>query len=174
MIDAADIIALLPILMISATAVVVMLAIAFKRSHPLAAGLTLVGLTLACISIFGAVTRAPRQVTSLLLVDRFALFFMGLVIVSAAVVAVLSFDFFKTKAVQPEELYLLLLFATVGCSVLVASTHFVSLLLGLEILSMSLYAMVAYLKDRSQALEGGIKYLILASASAAFLLFGLA
>lgn len=174
MIDAADIIALLPILVISATAVVVMLGIAFKRSHALAAGLTLVGLTVAFISIFAAVTRAPRQVTSLLLVDRFALFFMGLIIASAAYVAVLSFEFFKNKAIHQEELYLLLLLATMGCAVLVASTHFVALLLALEILSVSLYAMVAYLKDRSQALEAGIKYLILASASAAFLLFGLA
>ena len=174
MIDAADIIALLPILVISATAVVVMLGIAFKRRLAFAAGLTLVGLTVAFISIFAAVTRAPRQVTSLLLVDRFALFFMGLIIASAAVVAVLSFDFFKNKPIHHDELYLLLLLATVGCSVLVASTHFVALLLGLEILSVSLYAMVGYLKDRSQALEAGIKYLILASASAAFLLFGLA
>ena len=41
-------------------------------------------------------------------------------------------------------------------------------------MSISLYAMVAYLKDRKMALEAGIKYLILASASAAFLLFGMA
>src|SRR5208282_3689187 len=49
-----------------------------------------------------------------------------------------------------------------------------SLALGLETLSISLYAMVAYFKDRELALEAGIKYLILASASAAFLLFGMA
>jgi NADH-quinone oxidoreductase subunit N len=174
MIDAADIIALLPILVLSATAVIVMFGIALKRSHALAAGLTLVGLVVAFISIFVTVPLAPRQVTSLLLVDRFALFYIGLIIASAAVVAVLSFEFFKHKTIHHEELYLLLLLATVGCSVLVASTHFVSFLLGLEILSVSLYALLAYLKDRSQALEAGIKYLILASASAAFLLFGMA
>jgi NADH-quinone oxidoreductase subunit N len=58
--------------------------------------------------------------------------------------------------------------------VLVASNHFVTFLLGLEILSVSLYAMIAYTKDRKLALEAGIKYLILASASSAFLLFGMA
>ena len=174
MIKAADIIALLPIVLICATVVVVMLGIALRRSHALAAGLTLAGLAAAFISIFAAVPLAPRQVTSLLLVDRFALFYIGLIIASAAVVAVLSFDFFDKKAIHHEELYLLLLLATVGCSVLVASTHFVSFLLGLEILSVSLYALVAYSKERSQALEAGMKYLILASASAAFLLFGAA
>lgn len=172
--DAADMISSLPILVLSATAVVVMLGIAVKRSHALAARLTVAGLAAAFISIFAAVPIAPRQVTSLLLLDRFALFYTGLIIASAAVVVVLSFAFFKNKAIHHEELYLLLLLATVGCSVLVASTHFVSFLLGLEILSVSLYALIAYLKDRNQALEAGIKYLILASASAAFLLFGMA
>jgi NADH-quinone oxidoreductase subunit N len=99
---------------------------------------------------------------------------MGLIIASAAAVAVLSYQYFENHDGHREELYLLLLLATLGCAVLVASIHFVSFLLGLEILSVSLYAMIAYFKDREQALEAGIKYLILASASAAFLLFGMA
>jgi NADH-quinone oxidoreductase subunit N len=174
MLNGADLIGLLPILLISATAVVVMLGIAVKRSHALAAGLTLVGLAASFLSIFAAVPLAPRQVTSLLLVDEFALFYMGVIIASAAIVATLSYDYFKNRDEHREELYLLLLIATAGCAVLVASTHFASFLLGLEILSVSLYALIAYLKDRNQALEAGIKYLILASASAAFLLFGMA
>jgi NADH-quinone oxidoreductase subunit N len=172
--NAADLLALFPLLLIAGTVVVVMLGIAFKRSHALAAGLTLVGLTAAFISISTAAPLAPRQVTSLLLVDRYALFYMGLIIASAAVVAMLSYQYFEKYDGHREELYLLLLLATLGCAVLVASSHFVSFLLGLEILSVSLYAMVAYLKDRKLALEAGIKYLILASASAAFLLFGMA
>src|SRR6266404_8150229 len=161
----ADIFALLPLLLIAGTSVVVMLGIAFKRNHALAAGLTLVGLTAAFISIYAAAPLAPRQVTSLLLVDRYALFYMGLIIASVAAVAVLSYQYFENHDGHREELYLLLLLATLGCPVLVARTHFVSFLLGLEILSISLYAMVAYFKGRGQALEAGIKYLILASAS---------
>jgi len=172
--NAADIVALLPLLLIAATSVVVMLGIAFKRNHALAFGLTLVGLTAAFVSIYPAASLAPRQVTSLLLVDRYALFYMGLIIASAVAVAALSYQYFENHDGQREELYLLLVIATLGCAVLVASSHFVSFLLGLEILSISLYAMVAYVKDRTVALEAGIKYLILASASAAFLLFGMA
>ena len=105
MLSARDIIALLPILVISATAVLVMMGIAWKRSHVLAAGLTLVGLAGAFLSIFAAVPLAPRQVTSLLLVDRFALFYMGLIIASAWVVAALSYDYFKNRDEHREELY---------------------------------------------------------------------
>jgi NADH-quinone oxidoreductase subunit N len=172
--NATDTIALLPLLLIAATSMVVMLGIAARRSHALTAGFTLVGLAAAFLSIFLAAPRAPRRVTSLLVIDSYALFYIGLIVVSAAVVAVLSYQYFGKHGGQREELYLLLLLATMGCAVLVSSVHFVSFLLGLEILSVALYAMVSYFKDRQQALEAGIKYLIMASASAAFLLFGMA
>lgn len=172
--NAADILALLPLLLISATSIIVMLGIAIKRSHALTAALTIAGLAAAFISIFAAAPFVPKQVTSLLLVDQYALFYMGLIIGSSAAVAMLSYQYFQNHGGHREELYLLLLLATLGCAVLVSSVHFVSFLLGLEILSISLYAMVAYFKEREQALEAGIKYLILASASAAFLLFGMA
>jgi NADH-quinone oxidoreductase subunit N len=169
-----DLLALLPLLLIAASAVVVMLGIAFKRSPALAAGLTLAGLTAAFVSIRAAVPIVPRQVTPLLLVDNYALFYIGLIVASAAVVVVLSYQYFKDHEGQREEIYLLLLLATLGCAVLVAGSHFASFLLGLELLSVSLYGMLAYITDRKVALEAGIKYLILASASAAFLLFGMA
>ena len=172
--DTADILALLPLILIAATSIVVMLGIACKRSRPLAMGLTLAGLAAAFISLFAAAPLAPRQVTSLLVVDRYALFYIGLIIVSAAVVAVFSYQYFEKQDGQKEELYFLLLIATLGCAVLVASSHFVSFLLGLEILSVALYAMLPYVTGRERALEAGIKYLILASASAAFLIFGAA
>ena len=170
----ADAVALLPLVLLGATPVVVMLGIAFKRSHALTAGLTLAGMTAALFSIYPAAAIVPRQIGSVLILDRYALFYMGLIIASAAVVVVLSYRYFDQLDGQREELYLLLLIATFGCAVLAASSHFVSLLLGLEILSVSLYAMIAYTRDRKLALEAGIKYLILASGSAAFLLFGMA
>ncbi len=169
-----DTLALLPLLILGGTAVVVMLGIAVKRSHELTAELTLTGLAASFLSVCAVAPRVPRQVTSLLLIDGSALFYLGLIIASAAVVAVLSFQYFAEHDGQREEIYLLLVLATLGCGVLVTSVHFASFLLGLEILSISLYGMVAYFTGRGQALEAGIKYLILASASAAFLLFGMA
>jgi NADH-quinone oxidoreductase subunit N len=151
-----------------------MLGIAFRRNAALTAGLTLAGLTAALASIRAAAPIIPRQVTPLLLIDKYALFYIGLIVASAAITAVLSWQYFRNPEDRREELYLLLLLATAGCVVLVASTHFVSFLLGLEILSVSLYGMLAYLTDRKAALEAGIKYLVLASASAAFLFFGMA
>ena len=75
---------------------------------------------------------------------------------------------------MPEEYYVLLLLATIGSQVLVASTHLISFFIGLEILSVSLYGLTAYPRTRLVSLEAGVKYLVLAATSAAFLLFGMA
>src|SRR5580658_5293901 len=107
-----DLFALLPLLMIAASAAVVMLSIAFRRGPALAAGLTLAGLAAAFVSVWAAAPAVPRQVTPLLLVDHYALFFIGLIVASAAIVAVLSYQYFENDDRQREELYLLLLLAT--------------------------------------------------------------
>ena len=172
--NATDTIALLPLLLLAGTAVAVMLGIAVKRSHEMTAALTLIGLAASFLSVFAVTSLVPRQVTSLMLLDRYALFYLGLISASAAVVAVLSYQYFAKHDGHREEVYLLLVLATLGCGVLVTSVHFVSFLLGLEVLSISLYGMIAYFTGRAQALEAGIKYLILAAATAAFLLFGMA
>ena len=106
--------------------------------------------------------------------DRFALFYIALILAACFIVAILAYSYLEKRDEQREELYVLLLIATLGSEVLVASNHFASFFLGLEILSVSLYALNAYLRMRRIALEAGIKYLVLAASSAAFLLFGIA
>ena len=169
-----DLVALVPLLLLAGASVIVMLAIAFARNHTLIAGLTVVSLAAAFTSVWLVLGMAPRQVTPLLLVDYYSLFYTGLIVAAAIAVAALCHSYLERWGGEREELYVLLLTATLGCAVLVASSHFVSFFLGLEILSVSLYAMIAYFRDRERPLEAGIKYLVLAAASAAFLLFGMA
>lgn len=172
--NSADLTALLPLIVISATAIVVMLATAIRRSHAAAALLTLAGLAVAFVRLWPAASLVPRQVSPLLVIDNYALFYTGLILAAAFVVVILSYGYFERQKGHREELYILLLVAVLGAMVLVASDHFVSFLLGLELLSIALYALNAYLRERTLPLEAGIKYLILAAASAAFLLFGMA
>lgn len=174
MMQPADFTALLPFLIITATSVAVMLLIAVVRSHRWTVGLTVLGLAAAFFSLFVSLRVAPRPVTPLLLVDRYALFYIGLIVAGAAAVALFSYDYFEKKEGRREEFYVLLLVATLGAAVLASSSHFASFFLGLETLSIPLFAMNAYLPDRKRPLEAGIKYLILAAVSSAFLLFGMA
>ncbi len=166
-----DALAILPLIVVAATTVVVMLAIALRRDHATAAGLAMVGLVLAFASLF--VVPTPRQVTPLLVIDGYSLFFTGLILAATFAVAVLSYGYLEGLGREPEEFYLLLLAGALGSAVLVSSSHFASFFLGLEILSVSLYALIGYARDRENSIEAALKYLILAGASSAFLLFGM-
>ena len=169
-----DLITLLPLIVLTAAPVVVMLAAVFWRSHALALTLTLAGLTATVIALFIAARGTYRQVTPLLSFDTYALFYIGLLTVATAAVALLSWNYLHRRHVHPEEYYMLLLAATLGGAVLVASTHFASFFLGLEILSVSLYALIVYPIYREQFVEAAVKYLVLAGSTSAFLVFGMA
>ncbi len=170
----ADFIALLPLLIVFAGSVVVMLAVAVRRHHGTAAGLSFATLAAAFATLWMAAGAAPRQVTPLLLIDSYALYYSGLILAASAVVVVLSYHYLEQRDTQREEMYILLLVVVAGAMILAASTHFASFFLGVELLSVPLFAMIGYLPLARRPLEAAIKYLVLAAASVAFLVFGLA
>ncbi len=170
---AASLLRLTPLIVIAATIVIALLTAAFYRHHTPILVVTLVGLGVAFVTLTLEPTAASTQVTALLILDGYARFFMGLIFAASFAVALLAYGYLS-RAPVPEEFYILLVLATLGSAVLVAASHFASFFLGLEILSVSLYALIAYTRARPISVEAGIKYLILAATSAAFLLFGMA
>ena len=169
-----DVHALLPILVTAFSVVPVMLLIAFHRDHLLTLILTLAALSCSFASLSFVSHLAPRKVTPLLVIDGYSIFFMGLVFAASIAVALLSYSYLDRREEEREEYYVLLLLATVGAAVLVSAGHFASFLLGLETMSVSLYSMIAYPRRSPKSIEAGIKYWILAAASDAFLVFGMA
>jgi NADH-quinone oxidoreductase subunit N len=169
-----DLVALSPLLAIAAASVALMLVIAFYRDARAALVCALAGIALSFAMLPVAASKAPRQITQLLILDQYALFYLGLLFIAGFAVALLAHGYLGRLGGQLEEFYLVLLLATAGGAALVMSAHFVSFFLGLEILSVSLYVLIAYPRRSARGVEAGIKYLILAAASAAFLLFGMA
>jgi NADH-quinone oxidoreductase subunit N len=172
-------IALLPLLVITAASVVVMLAIAWRRHNSQTYLLSLTGLGLALLSILPAMGQAPLEVTPLLLMDRFAYFYIALILVATLVCLTLAHAYLGKHQGQGfpgnrEELYLLTLLSATGGVVLVSAQHLASLFIGLELLSVPVYGLVAYAFFNRRSLEAGIKYMVLSAAGSAFLLFGMA
>ncbi len=172
--NAADFSVSLPLLITSATAIVLMIAIAIRRNHELAAVISLIGVAAAFGSLPFAASAVPRQVTPLLVLDSYSLLYMAILLCATAFVFLLAYDYLKRRQKHPEEFYILILLATTGAMVLVASRHFASFFLGLELLSVALYVLISYVRTESASIEAGIKYLILAASSSSVLLFGLA
>ena len=71
------------------------------------------------------------------------------------------------------EFYVLTLFATLGMMVMISSNHFLSVYIGIELLSLSLYAMVALNRDSSTATEAAMKYFVLGALASGLLLYGM-
>ena len=71
------------------------------------------------------------------------------------------------------EYYTLAMFAATGMSVMISSAHFLTAYIGLELLSLSLYAMIALRRDSVQASEAALKYFVLGALASGILLYGI-
>lgn len=169
-----DFIALSPLIMITIMSLALTLVIAFYRRHLIALISTLIALALCLLVLPIAASVAPHEMPPLFIIDQYALFYIGLILLAAMAVALLAYGYLKDLPDQPEEFYLLLLLATLGGAVLATSNHFISLFLGLETLSVALFTLAAYSRDFRPSLEASLKYLILSGASSAALLIGMA
>ena len=156
---------------------VVMIGVSIKRTHAVAAVLTIITLIVTILShilAYSSLGDGAIQITTLFKVDGVAYLFNILFLFAALVVAFLGSEFIGAHVRFKEEFYLLLLCATLGSLVLPAAVHFASLILGLEIIGISLYAMIAYPEKARPPLEAGLKYLVLSGVGSTALLFGMA
>jgi len=167
---------LMPFIILAVTALICILFIAVKRNHLLTGWIALAGIFAAFISDIKVAqwSALPHQLGALFIIDTFATFFIGLILCGAFAVTAIALGYLNKHNEKSEEFFVLILLATLGGSVLVVSRHFVSFFLGLETLSISLYTLIAYHHSHSRHIEAGVKYLILAAVSSAFLLFGMA
>ena len=165
---------LLPLIILAAMSVLIISAIAVRRNHLQTVLMTAIAFAAALISLLQCDVSHPHLIAPLFVIDRYALYFLALLYSAGLLLTFLAYDYLKNLDLKREEYYVLLLLATLGSSVLIISRHFVSFFLGLEILGVALYTLIAYVVDRKKGSEAGIKYLILAAAASAFLLFGMA
>lgn len=166
--------ALSPLLALTATILVVLMIIAYNRNHKVVCTTTVIGLFITLATIPCVIGIDPVQVTQLLVIDRFALLLITLIALVTIAVSLLAYDYFDGNSGRPEEFYLLLMLSALGGMVLVSSTHFASFLLGLELLSIALYALISYPIKGLIPLEAAVKYLILSGVASATLLMGAA
>ena len=163
---------LIPILIIAVTCLIALLSIAIHRNHLLVFMLCIAGWSSSLLSIALVPVQPPAGF--LFKPDRLGITYIMLIEAACMVTAVFSYHYLNLRAQKKEEYYLLLLTASLGATVLVTSSHFVPFFTGLELLTVSLYILIAYFRTSGTAVEAGIKYLVLAAVSSSFLLFGMA
>ncbi|GJL75820.1 NADH-quinone oxidoreductase subunit NuoN [Nitrosomonas sp.] len=96
-----------------------------------------------------------------------------MVYVTVSAVLIYSYTYVKERGILTGEFFSLILFATLGMMVMISASHFLTLYIGLELLSLSLYVLVALKRDSIVATEAAMKFFVLGALASGFLLYGM-
>jgi NADH-quinone oxidoreductase subunit N len=136
--------------------------------------LALVGVVLAAMAngwLYG-VTEVGR--TSMVAVDGFRLFANWILLVAAALSILISFAYVYRQRLQAGEFYGLILLATAGMMFMAGARDLIVIFLGLEVMSIAVYALTAFNRRDRKSAEAGLKYFLLGAFSTGFFLYGIA
>jgi NADH-quinone oxidoreductase subunit N len=168
-----DFLSLTPVIIIALAPIIIMIVISIRRNYEVVFGFSVLAFIAAIASIFYILPVIPRTIAPLFIIDRYSLFFLGIILISALLVTLLSYNYLKQLDGVREEYYIIIFTSTLGAALLPVANHFILFFLGIETLTLSLYILIAFEKSKDRSIEAGIKYLVLASVSSAFLLFGM-
>ncbi len=141
---------------------------------PLLSLLGLAGAIIATIILFIFGDHLPAF-NMMISSDQGSLYAYMIILSASALGILLSPNYLKRiSLVHQGEYYALMLLATIGMTILAAATSFLTVFLGLEMLSLALYILSGFVLRRSSSQESGMKYFLLSSFASAFLLYGIA
>ena len=168
---------IIPELIVTASAVIALLLGAFGRRAifgTLAGGVALLGSGLALLFTVSLWNASTGIFNNLYTIDNFGTFFKGLALIVAILVTLLSLRYVEREDILKGEYYALLLFGVLGMMIMVSSTHFVTIFIGLEVMSIAIYVLCGLLSGNPRSAEASLKYFLLGAFATAFLLYGMA
>ncbi len=110
--------------------------------------------------------------SGLFIVDPFGLFMKTLVLIASALAVIMSLGFIRHEGMERFEYPILMLLAALGMMMMISANDLMSLYIGLELQSLSLYVVAAFKRDSQRATEAGLKYFVLGALSSGMLLYG--
>jgi NADH-quinone oxidoreductase subunit N len=139
---------------------------------------------LAYLSFFGIVATAVlvgagwgghiESFSGSVVLDNFATFFKMIFLVAAGLTVLIADSYMEREGCNQGELYPLILFAVVGMMLMASGTDLMTIFLGLEVMSVSLYVLAGFNRANKKSNEAGLKYFLLGAFSTGFMLYGMA
>ncbi|MFQ5432947.1 MAG: NADH-quinone oxidoreductase subunit N [Nitrospinota bacterium] len=167
--------AVAPELILTLAACLVLLIDVFskKRGHDRIAYLSLAAVILAFMA--AAIPSEPYSTFSgMYAADRFTQFFKLIFLLGTGLTILISVRYAEDERINHGEYYALLLFATVGMMFMAAGSDMMTIFMGLELLSVSIYVLAGYTRQRLVSNEASMKYFLLGAFASGFLLYGMA
>jgi len=171
---------LLPMLVLAATAVVVILLDLLppreRKDHlgfvsALGVVLALVTTYWMTFSIGGGELRGFR---GMVVLDPFALFFNVVIGYATGLVILLSMDYIRREGQEAGEFYILILLSSLGMMLMASAGDLIIVFLGLETMSIALYVLTGFFRHRLEAGEASLKYFLMGAFASGFFLYGIA
>jgi NADH-quinone oxidoreductase subunit N len=138
------------------------------------AAVSLAGIAGAAVALVARRDQAEIVFGGMLAADGFALYFNLLFLLVAALTLLISIPYVRRMGMDHGEYYALLLFSTLGMMVMASSLDLMTIFLGLETLSISLYILAGFLRGQLRSNESALKYLLLGAFASGFVLYGIA
>jgi NADH-quinone oxidoreductase subunit N len=157
-------------------ALVVLLVGAFARGGGGSAScaLTLVASVVALFFSKGLWGANVSLFSGLYVIDPFGTFFKIVILVIFALVTVVSQRYMEREGESIGEYYALMALGALGMMCMVSSSHFVTIFIGIEVMSLAIYVLCGLFRDQVRSVESSLKYFLLGAFATAFLLYGMA
>jgi NADH-quinone oxidoreductase subunit N len=143
----------------------------FKTAR-MTSGLTVVCLALAFIILLNVGSDRTLIFGNMFVTDPFAIFCKILVLIGSAATLIIAQGFLKRHDMARFEYPILIVFATLGMMMMLSANDLISLYVGLEMQSLSLYVLASFRRDDARATEAGLKYFVLGALASGMLLYG--
>jgi len=173
--NAFDLVGSLPEILLLSLASLVLVVDLFvpARARAVTYLLTLAGLVLVAVALVNLPANPVVAYSGLFVVDAVAVFLKLAALVATAAVMVYSKDYLNARGLLKGEYFVLMLFALLGIFVMCSARHLLSMYMGIELLALSQYALVAFDRDSGVAAESAMKYFVLGAIASGLMLYGI-
>lgn len=170
-----NITAALPELFLAVAGMILLMLGVFRgnKGTRLVLSLTVASFALAFVMVALSIGRSEEALGGLFIADAFGDVMKMLVLGGSAITLIMAMRYIEREDMARFEYPVLILFATVGMLLMISANDMMSLYLGLELQSLSLYVVAAFRRDNLRSSEAGLKYFVLGALSSGMLLYGM-
>jgi len=172
--QAADVITVIPELIILVAACAILLVEPFLKSdRTVVMAIALTGLFSSAAVALGLLGQDRLAFSGMLVLNEWAVFFKVLFAVGAAITLLMSSEYLESHRRHIGEYYALLLFAVIGMDLMAASRDLILFYVALELMALSSYLLAAFFRYRVRSNESALKYFLTGSFASAIMLYGI-
>jgi NADH-quinone oxidoreductase subunit N len=165
---------ILPLLVLTIWACVLLLADLFIKNKGITALLAALGLALTLGFTLSQIGATDTGFNNMVVLDGFSTFVDALLLVSGLFGIALAYGYLKRMGIERGEYYTLLLFSIAGMLLMAQASDLIIVFLALEMLSIPLYVLAAFDRPKVNSEEAGLKYFLLGAFSTGFIVYGIA